>query len=200
MGSLAKHNLKQIRSQFDCKFLVETGTGMGISAAIASETFEKVFTIEMHPECYKMASGFLKRFQNVKIYNLTSVLGLATIFSDEQPEGYCLFWLDAHFPGADYGFAGYGDIKEDEIRLPLKSELKILLQYRNYSNDVFIIDDLRLYEKADYQNGNCVNGDGSEFQYEGISFIEDLFKETHNINRDLRDEGYIVITPKIKNA
>ena len=47
-----------------------------------------------------------------------------------------LWWLDAHFPGADYGDVGYGAEEDIDKRLPMEKELKIMVQNRDLSNDI----------------------------------------------------------------
>jgi hypothetical protein len=76
----------------------------------------------------------------------------------------------------------------------LEKEVRTIKQHRDTTKDVFIIDDLRVYEDNNYSDGNWplksqVGGDG-------IDFIFELFQDTHNIERDLRHQGFLIITPK----
>jgi hypothetical protein len=102
--------------------------------------------------------------------------------------------LDAHFPGADFHFETYDSTKDYDTRLPLKKELETIKINRSNNKDVFIIDDLRVYEDNNYTDGNWslrkeVGGDGIDFVYE-------LFGQSHNIEKDLRYQGYLILTPK----
>jgi hypothetical protein len=108
--------------------------------------------------------------------------------------GNVLFFLDAHFPGADFHYESYTSVTDYNIRLPLKRELETISALRDISKDVFIIDDLRVYEDNDYSDGNwplrSVAGGN------GIDFVYQIFEKTHNIQKDLRHQGFLIITPK----
>ena len=115
-----------------------------------------------------------------------------------------LFFLDAHFPGADFHKISYEEsirqYKEDAF--PLEQELKLIINNRDVSNDVFVIDDFMLYESGDYDTIK----EGVIWKYNWLqeelniktesSFIYELFKDTHNFKKDTRHQGYLVITPK----
>ena len=112
----------------------------------------------------------------------------------DKLNGNVLFFLDAHFPGADFHYETYTSVTDYDTRLPLKKEIEAIVNNRNIKNDVFIIDDLRVYEDNEYSDGNwplrkIAGGDG-------IDFIFDLLGNTHNIERDLRYQGFLIITPK----
>jgi hypothetical protein len=100
-----------------------------------------------------------------------------------------LFFLDAHFPGADFKGSKYNVFAVDAI--PLKEELLLIKKYRPNCQDVIICDDARIYVIDDYQNGNVewlqVPG--------GMSFVYEIFPD-RKINLDLSDEGYIIIGRK----
>ena len=106
-----------------------------------------------------------------------------------------LFWLDAHYPGADLGLCRHDSEQDIDIRLPLERELDIIFELRKGFQDVIICDDLRIYERADIENYNI-----DEFQYGkitkfGLDFL-DKFKEKSTVNKIYRNEGYIEIVPK----
>ena len=105
-----------------------------------------------------------------------------------------MFFLDAHFPGADFHYETYTSVEDYDTRLPLKKEIETIVSNRDTKNDVFIIDDLRVYEDNDYTDGNwplrsVAGGDG-------IDFIYNYLSDTHDINKDLRYQGFLIITPK----
>ena len=118
-----------------------------------------------------------------------------------------LFFLDAHFPGADFQKCTY----EESIRehkqdaFPLEEEVDIIINNRDTSNDVFIIDDLILYEKD--AKVDCIE-EGIVWEYGWLqdelnlqtssNFLYDKFEKTHDFRKDLRDQGYLIITPKQK--
>ncbi len=109
-------------------------------------------------------------------------------------EGNTLFFLDAHFPGADFHFDTYTSTKDYDTRLPLEREVRTLNSVRDLSNDVIIIDDLRVYEDNNYSDGNWSLR--SQAGGDGIQFIYEIFEKTHRIERDLRFQGFLIIKPK----
>jgi hypothetical protein len=117
-----------------------------------------------------------------------------------------LFFLDAHFPGADFHKMTYEEsIRQyQEEAFPLENELRIIKSLRDISKDVFIIDDFVLYDKD--KNYESIKR-GQVWQYEWLQqelniktesgFIFDLFSETHNFEKDYRHQGYLIMTPKL---
>lgn len=109
-------------------------------------------------------------------------------------QGNCIFWLDAHFPGAEEGISRYDAETNEDRRLPLEKEIEIIRTRRSYFKDILIIDDLRIYEEGPFENGNAPEdtlpkGDRS------IGFVTRHFGATHHISRLYRDEGYLILTP-----
>ena len=195
MGNLSHFNLKEYIEEHDLRFLIETGTWHGAAVDYALKFgFEKIYTIELLKEYYE---GCVERFKdndNVVLINDNSVEGLIKILK-ENTVGNCLYWLDAHLP--DFYDKSYGsDYKNNkEILIPLEEELRVIVENKDVSNDVFIIDDLRIYKKGPFQKGEwhgAINvGLG------GTDFINDLLGKTHNKLEIYDDEGYILCTPKI---
>ncbi len=105
-----------------------------------------------------------------------------------------IFWLDAHFPGVDLGFASYDAEVNLDTRLPLERELDVIHRVRGGFQDVILIDDLRIYEKGPFEHGNMDRvGQGDVAKY-GLEFLE-KFRKRYTIEKIYRDEGYIVLSP-----
>lgn len=179
---------------------VETGTGMGdtISYVWAQLTKEerlsgKLLSIEIHPILVKKAIDRLA-LEDVKckIFCDNSTDGLKRICQEEiiSPT---LFFLDAHFPGADFHLNDYLFEKDELVRLPLEEELKTIVMYRSIKDDVFIIDDLRLYEEGNYDMGNWSKESGAV--HTGTKFVYDLLEDTHCIIKDYRYGGLLIGVP-----
>ena len=119
-------------------------------------------------------------------------------------ESPVLFFLDAHFPGADFHKCTYEESIREHMKdaFPLEEEVQIISKNRDVSKDVFIIDDFILYEEGDYDciNYNCVWEYGwlqEELDLKTNSqFLYDMFEKTHDLTKDLRSQGYLIITPK----
>lgn len=193
MGAIYQHNVEYYMSKYTLDHYVETGTGEGTCLLhVLNFPFKQYFSIEIYKQVY---DNVLPKFNNNKNCNI--ILGnsyevIPTII--DKLNGNVLFFLDAHFPGADFHYETYTSVTDYDTRLPLKKEIEAIVNNRDIKNDVFIIDDLRVYEDNEYSDGNwplrrVAGGDG-------IDFIFDLLGNTHNIERDLRYQGFLIITPK----
>ena len=198
MGQLNQAiDIKNVLEFYDIKNFVETGTGIGEVVRSVCEIDEtiNVHTIEIIQEIYdknKISYSYLDK--------VTWHLGSSSdCLPDIVPtlEGNTLFWMDAHFPGADFGLAGYGDEGDIDKRLPLKNELKIILDKKDVTNDVFVIDDLRIYEDGPFEHGSWV--DRKKYGGNGIAFIEELFEDTHYVSRSYNQQGYVLLFPLNKD-
>lgn len=174
---------------------VETGTGEGDSVQYILEGgCSNIWSVEIHTELYTKVKQRFAKYSNCHIINNDSVSALYKIV----PEliGDTLFFLDAHFPGADFHYSDYDDIKKRSIRIPLKDELEEICIRRNLSKykDVFIIDDLRIYENGPYEMGNWEQR--KELGCDSIDFIYDYLGETHVIHKYFNYTGFIIAIPK----
>lgn len=193
LGSIDRFNIPLLRDKYNLKYYVETGTGVGecLHHALIFN-FEKFFSIEIHELLYNNAMKKYAQFPFVFLINDNSKNGLLTIKNYiTEP---ALFFLDAHFPGADFHLAEYDSEIEDCIRIPLEEEIKILKTYSHINESVIIIDDLRIYEDGPFMAGNWK--DRQSLGAENCNFIFDAFKDTHNIRKDYRDQGYLELLPK----
>lgn len=83
---------------------------------------------------------------------------------------------------------------------PLEEELSIIANNKDISNDVFIIDDLRIYEEGPFRGGNFpLVARPDNWEFTGIDFVYDILIETHNVKKNYNNEGYIICEPKSKN-
>ena len=199
MGSLAHLNLRGIRDTYGLKSFVETGTGDGHSVALAiAGGFEAVHSIEIVPELAHAASVKFARYPQVRIHAGASSLLLPGII-DELPEGPALFWLDAHFPGADYGMGEYDGEKDVDRRLPLQTEVELIATLRKGCRDLLIIDDARIYQSGPYGAGD-LPADWPPLvglKDRSLDFVRRAFGETHGIVVDYRDQGYVMVAPHV---
>lgn len=191
MGDLNKH----ILSDFGCNILIETGTGQGTGTSYACMyPFEQIHTIEIMPELRDFSKSRITD-ERVTFHLGNSVEVLDQILPTFKPTDRILFWVDAHFPGVDFGLGlGYGNYVFDDENMPLDRELTVITKHRKNCQDSLIIDDLRFYEEGNFQTGNIDIGKPKV----GIGFIKNYFIETHDFSKDFRDQGFLIITPKIK--
>lgn len=196
MGKLyyACNVLELINTYNLCRF-VETGTGVGESLAKALRyPFRSLWSSEIEPTVLDRARD---RCVDDRI---TLFLGPSSTMMDKLGDlpshEPILFWLDAHFPGADYQIRPYEDVEDEALRLPLRDELALIKHHRPLNQDVILIDDARIWLDGDYDNGNIdPELAGCRPSQLGIDFIQAMFDTTHRIEVLTRDEGYILLTP-----
>lgn len=185
-------NLTELVSEFSLDNFVETGTGRGDSVDYVLNTFKNIKSIEIHPEIVRTARNRFNGNNNVTIIEGHSTDKLKELVPSLK--GNTLFWLDAHFPGADFGYAKYEDEKDENKRIPLKGEIGVICEGKDFSKDVFIIDDLRVYEDGPFESGNWPKR--VELGSDNIDFIYELLDKTHEIVKDFRYQGFLIIKPK----
>lgn len=194
MGSLRRFNLSRIIKEYNIKYFFETGTWKGDGVAVALKSnFEGIISTEIIPS---IAESARERFRNeslVEIITGNSVDILEKKISSLN--GNCLFWLDAHFPGAEERLNQYNDFEEEDVKLPLKKEIELIRRLRKNYDDVILIDDLRIYEDGPYLSGN-MPGDILPPSIRNIDFVYKEYKNTHIILKSFREEGYLLVFPK----
>ena len=202
MGHLRVFNLSSLRQRYGCRHFVETGTGTGDSLAYAaSSKFDSLSSIEIHPEIAAAARAKLEKDARISIKVGKSGDVLPELLAHLPPEEPILFWLDAHFPGADFGLARYDAEPDVQTRLPLEQELEIIRSIRPGADDVILIDDLRIYEQGPFKNGNIPDwAQTLPPEMRHIRFVDRLFAESHFIERRYEDEGYLVLLPRERAA
>ena len=118
--------------------LVETGTSLGATTELMSQTGLPVFTIELYPRHYGFARARFWRKRNIKLLHDDSRTGLRRLFDGplQALAGHTLFfYLDAH-----------GHVFGDD--LPLAEELDIV--FRRCPSAVVMIDDFEVPSDAGY--------------------------------------------------
>lgn len=195
MGDLYIHDLSRYIDNFSCTQFVETGTGVGTGLEYACQfKFKKLYSIEYVKKLYDQCKLKFDSDKRVNLLHNNSLDGLSEILDvlDEDPT---FFWLDAHFPGADFHFNDYDHLKDDEnLHMPLIKEIELIKSKRNNCKDVFILDDLHLYADGPFQleNPEFIKKYGKK----DISKATDLFKQTHDFTIDRRHQGFFIMTPK----
>lgn len=183
--------LVDIFSKFGIKNYAETGVGRGDSMLHIFSTcpVEYAYGIEIDQRLYESYSEVFKGKPVEFFYGYSDEKMLDLVKKiDNNPT---LFWLDAHFPGCYFG-EGF---EEPDLskRLPLEKELIAITQNRDISNDVIIMDDLRMYVDRNFSDGNW--SDRKTLGGEGYQFVIDLLQTTHTIKEHYSDQGYILAFP-----
>lgn len=200
MGSLRTFNLAPMMEAFGCRYLFETGTSSGDGVAYAQHfAFDEIWSVEIVPELAERAKARFAAVDRIHILNEPSTSALARVLPGLPPSRSVIFWLDAHFPGADDGLATYKAEQDDDRRLPLQRELEMIAALRPASRDVIIIDDLRIYEDGEWEQGPLPEiASTLPPERRNIDFItSSRWASTHQIERSARHTGYLLLTPKV---
>ena len=187
--------------KFSLSNYVETGTGEGATLEYSMRhSFETFHSIEIHNEIYKLANEKFSKIARIygrdcNIVHGNSYEELPEILDDL--EGNTFFFLDAHFPGADFKFNNYGDTEDYDTRLPLEKEIEVIIQNRDISNDVFVIDDLVIFEpEGGPYEGGPLTLEKKICPQNGLEFIYETFSKTHDIRKSYKSQGFLILTPK----
>jgi hypothetical protein len=202
MGSIKIFNLNEYITQYGCDIYLETGTGIcDCFSHAVTFPFTEYYSIDIDGELIKKAEN-LYSGENIHFIHNYSHLALEDLVPKLPKEKPVLFFLDAHFPGADFHKISYEEsirqFKEDAF--PLLKEIKIIKKHRDISKDVFIIDDWKLYDRdKNYEHSELLY---RELQEElGLitmpNQIINEFENTHNFEINLSHQGYLILTPKV---
>jgi hypothetical protein len=140
--------------------LIETGTSLGATTALMSQTGLPVFSIELYPRHYGFARARFWRKRNIKLLHDDSRTGLRRLFDGplQALAGHTLFfYLDAH-----------GHVFGDD--LPLAEELDIV--FRWCPSAVVMIDDFAVPNDAGYGYDDYGPGRALVFDYIRPAIVE----------------------------
>ncbi|MHA2066856.1 MAG: hypothetical protein ACXABY_21005 [Candidatus Thorarchaeota archaeon] len=199
--------------QYGLKTLVETGLEHGRSMAWATTNLsgiEKFISIEIDYKWIASAEKIGLMHHDPAPGNPERKLLDARIVLlhgesvDKLPDaisvssGNILWWLDAHTPkrGAQFEkdkVAAQEELLKREIAFPLDRELEIIKSHRDISGDVFLIDDMRLYDKSGSAKWYMKRG----YDDPGSSvFITRELEPTHIVTKEWKDSGYLIALPR----
>ncbi|PKU25971.1 hypothetical protein CWS72_02175 [Telmatospirillum siberiense] len=182
---MSDFQLERLIADYGCRFFVETGTGEGVDAEFAATfAFDHVYSIEkVHGLAIKVA------FRNARNLKMTVVhaqaeRGLKMVLDEIPPHAPVLFWMDTE-PSFD----------ASQSSSPLERDLRLIASLRDVVGDVFLIDDLRLYESGVFEDGPCPVEAMAPSGQRNLDFVEDIFGKTHHLQRLARQTGYLCAYP-----
>ena len=103
MGLLTEHNLNYYIDEYKLEYYFETGTGQGECLDHSLRyPFKEYWTVDIDEELIENCYGRMQYYEK----NINFLIGKSTEIIDEYvpnipKESSTLFFLDAHFPGAD---------------------------------------------------------------------------------------------------
>lgn len=202
MGSIRNLNIADLINKYKTSVFLETGSGYGTGIFYALQfPFGTIFSVEIDKEQSDLLNKFFRFDPRVKIFNDSSYNFLNNILPRIPFNIPCFIFLDAHFPGADLGKAQFSDEKNENIRMPLNEELKLIKRMRadNGAKDVILIDDVMLYDDDnEYQASHqkkTMDILPKEHRNHLNKFIS-LFETTHNPTILRQEQGWLILRPK----
>jgi hypothetical protein len=204
MGSITRFDLLDLHEKFGVRHFVETGTGAGHGVAFAADAelptgklFHSLWSCEIEPALADAARAQFRDDPRVNIVTARSETFLERVCGELPPGEPILFWLDAHFPGADHGIRAYGDEGDPRVRLPLRQELEIIARHRKGGRDVVLCDDLRIYKEGPFMHGNLPEDMRALCPTDrNIDFVHEVMDATHDFQEFYEHEGYLLLAPK----
>jgi hypothetical protein len=202
MGDIRIFDIDQCIKKFNLNGFIETGTLYGDTIDFMKNKFKEIHSIEIDKELAEQCQNRFKDYKHIHIHNSNSYEILPNILNNMDIN--IMYWLDAHFPGADAGKVSYNNESNSEKRLPLENELKIISQRANKYKDMLIIDDLWLYEDGPFEWGSFdehakkhnMNVIRSEIIGKNSDFIYTYFNNTHTFKKLYKHQGYLIFYPK----
>lgn len=197
MGSLKSFNLSDLLINLNIDTFVETGTytGNSLEYALSTSLFKKLYSVELLEQYYNSCLQKFINNKNIELVHNNSIDGLKYILKKIKTNNV-LFWLDAHLPDFYDPNIKKNYVEQEDLFIPLKSELEVIKKGKDISNDIFLIDDLRIYESGSFENGNWNEVHQNEKYKDGINFVYNILENTHDIQKLYKDEGYIICVPK----
>lgn len=197
MGHVRRFAVEELADSYGITTFVETGTGRGDGLAAVLDSFDDLLSCEMHSDVWKFVEQRFALMPHVRLFHCQSDVFMADVCRILPQRAPLMFWLDAHFPGADYGYAAFTAEANGDIRLPLQWELQAIVRYRPHHRDVILIDDARIWLDGPFAHGNVP----ADFRAvcpaaRNIDFITRAFEKTHHIDVLYEHEGYIRMLPK----
>ncbi|WP_200822951.1 class I SAM-dependent methyltransferase [Caballeronia catudaia] len=194
MGFLARFDLAGLVSRNQVTHLIETGYGRGDSCRAA---LSAGFTKALSCEIFEPLFAEVEQSEQLHVANADSVTFLNSApVKTALAEHRCLVFLDAHYPGADYGGTSYMSKEHDPTeRLPMLAELE---QLRGVADNALIVmDDVRIYRRAFETSAGPLPDDvENAFHEEGRFFkLLGAFGQTHTLHWYAEDTGYAVLWP-----
>jgi len=178
--------------------LVETGTGDGCSldGTLRAWDFKALYSCDIDPKILAISKKLFADHAKVHIEHAASADFLRHLLPTLPLDAPILFWLDAHFPGC-YSGAQLSAEPDMNLRFPLEEELEIIAATRPLGQDVITCDDLRLYVDGPYGHGPLIARELETCpEVRNIDFVYDIMGETHHIATSVKDDGYIILTPR----
>jgi len=205
MGTIRDFELSDYIKKYNLEYFVETGTfkGDGVEYALRYD-FKEINSIEIDKDLWEECRKKFLNNKQVKIWRGNS--GKVMTFVAVELYKNTLFFLDAHFEGADLGKKEYSLGENPDESLPLIKELEVIKSRVGKYGDVVIIDDLRLFTDQFTTQSQSLDSHllslGKNIKrkdlvhFDLLEYLKNNFSSNFNIVVNPKSEGYLILTPK----
>lgn len=190
MGALTNFFVLKYIEKYKTRVFVETGAAEGFSLKYAQRfNFLNLFSVEIDSDRVQQLNVGCCKDIRTAIFGGQSFDFLEMILPKIKEN--ILFWLDAHIPhNIPYS------PESRETCFPLERELEIIYALRFNYKDVILIDDLRIYERGNFEAGNMDDAVNCQnYNTYGLGFLNKFYNR-YVINKHYNDQGYIELLPK----
>lgn len=202
MGAIRNLDLNKWIEKYKTRVFFETGSGYGTGIFHSLQyPFQVIFSVEIDKEQSDLLEKFFRFDQRVQIINGLSIDALKNVIPQIPLNIPIFFFLDAHFPYADLGKKGFGDEKDENIRMPLYQELLFIKENRidKGAKDFILVDDIMLYDDDNEYESSSQKLTMDILPKENRNYLSkflDLFINSHNSEILTREQGYLILSPK----
>jgi hypothetical protein len=198
-------NLRNLVESSGSTVFIETGAGYGTGIfTVLPFALNNILSVEIDPNQTNLLNAFFRFDSRVKVFNATSKQFLEKIIPQLGDNIKAFFFLDAHFPLADFGIKDFDEEKDEDLRMPLWDELNVIRSFQR-NNDTILIDDISLYDDSDraYEDDHKKKPIAHKLLPKKhrnylINIIE-LFRGTHSAEVLTQEQGYLLLKPKAAN-
>lgn|GEM_PF-2070511 len=198
MGYLKDFDLEQLCERHGCLYLVSIGAGRGRTPGVLDAlSFRHAYVIEpQHQQALVSAIQYSSN-RDMTIMASKALNGLREVLPQIPADAPVIFWHDAHDPSPQQAEASFDPAKLAGYQLPLEQELRLIKASRDISRDIFLVDDIRLYEDAAYEQPELPEGTPPlNPAVRNLNFVADILGATHRIERRLSGTGALCAFPK----
>ena len=205
MGALRNFPLKTFLDKTPCQIAIELGSGYGTGIyELLKFPFSNILSVEINKEQTELLNKVFRFDTRIQVINSLTVDALKQILPQIPLNIPIFIFSDAHFPNADFGLSDFDSEKDENIRMPLVKELKLIKDIRTSkgAKDLIVIDDISLYDESetkyddDHKKKDIAHKLLPRLHRNYLPTIIADFNGTHNSILSVLEQGFLILEPK----